>query len=144
MLIGEYGYVLDDKKRLAIPAKLRRAIGTKAVLTRGLDSCLVLYPLSEWEKLNNQLGQLSQGQGSTRSFVRLLLSGAMEVTLDSTGRVLVPDYLKEYAGLDKQVTFVGIGSRVEVWDSTKWKQYKHEAERTVGNVAEKLGELGLY
>ncbi len=144
MLIGEYLYTLDDKKRLAIPAKLRRAIGTKAVLTRGLDSCLVLYPLPEWKKLNSKLGELSVGQGSTRSLVRLILSGAMEVELDATGRVLVPEYLKEYAGLDKQVTMVGIGERLEVWDKTKWEEYKREAERTVGNTAEKLGELGLY
>jgi len=144
MLIGEYSYSLDDKKRLSVPAKLRRAIGSKAVLTRGLDSCLVLYPMPEWEKLNNQLGQLSVGQGSTRSFVRLLLSGAMEVVLDSTGRVLVPDYLKDYAKLDKQVVMVGIGNRLEVWDKVIWEQYKNEAERTVGNVAEKLGEMGLY
>jgi len=94
MLIGEYRHTIDAKKRISVPAKLRREIGAKAVLTRGLDNCLFLFPMKEWEQLAEKLGKLPFGQGDTRGFVRLLLSGASEVEVDQLGRVLIPDYLR--------------------------------------------------
>ncbi|MEK7082386.1 MAG: division/cell wall cluster transcriptional repressor MraZ [Patescibacteria group bacterium] len=144
MFIGEYQHTLDAKKRLAIPAKVRRLFGEKAVITRGLNNCLFLYPMEQWRVLTEKLGTLSVGQGDTRSFSRLMFSGAMEVELDSLGRVLVPDYLKNYAGLSQRVVIIGVHDRLEVWDEDRWNGYKQDAEKNTDMIAEKLGELGLY
>lgn len=144
MLIGEYQHTLDTKKRLAIPAKLRKEIGERMILTRGLNNCLFIYPMRQWEKLTEKLSQLPVGQGDTRSFLRLLFSGAAEVELDQLGRILVPDYLKTYAGLGTKVVVAGVFDRLEVWDEDRWNNYKAEVEKNTDMIAEKLGELGLY
>jgi len=144
MLIGEYRHSIDNKKRLSIPSKMRKALGESAVVTRGLDSCLFVYPKQEWEKLVSRLSELPMGTGSTRSFVRLLLSGATEVDLDQLGRILIPDFLKLYAGLQKNSVIVGIHTRIEIWDAAKWDEYKKKAESNADELAEKLGELGVY
>jgi MraZ protein len=143
MLIGEYKHSIDNKKRLAVPSKLRRDIGERAVITRGLDNCLFVFSMSQWEILAKKLGELPMGQGDTRGFVRLLLSGASEVELDQLGRVLVPDYLKEYAGLDKKVVIAGLFNRLEIWDEHAWASYKGNIEKQNDRIAEKLGELGI-
>lgn len=144
MLIGEYQHTLDAKKRIAIPAKLRKELGEKAILTRGLDNCLFLYPGQEWQKLTEKLGQLPVGQGNTRSFLRLMLAGAVEVELDQLGRILVPDYLKQYAGLGSRVVIAGVYNRLEIWDEKRWESYKTEVEKNTDMIAEKLGELGMF
>lgn len=144
MLIGEYNHSIDAKKRLAIPAKLRKLFGDRAVITRGLNNCLFLYPIEQWQKLTEKLGQLPVGQGDTRSFSRLMFSGAMEVELDQLGRILVPDYLKTYAELGQRVAIIGVYDRLEVWDEKRWIAYKQDAEKNTDMIAEKLGELGLY
>jgi len=144
MLIGEYLHNIDAKKRLAVPAKLRKEIGEKAILTRGLNNCLVLYPSAQWAKVSEKLEQLSTGKSDARSFLRLQFSGAIEVELDQLGRILVPDYLKEYAGLAQKVTIVGVQNRLEIWDTERWENYKKEVEKNADMIAEKLGELGLY
>lgn len=144
MLIGEYRHSLDTKKRVSIPAKMRRDLGEQAVITRGLDSCLYVYPKAEWEKLVQKLSDLPMGTSSTRSFVRLMLSGATEVELDQLGRILIPDYLKEHAGLEKAVVMVGVHPKLEIWNSRTWDEYKGKAEGNANEVAEKLGELGVY
>ena len=143
MLIGEYKHTIDAKKRLAVPAKLRREIGDGAVLTRGLDNSLALYPEKEWEKVVEKLKQLPSGKSDARGFNRLILAGASTVELDSLGRVLIPDYLKEYAALKKNVVIVGVYDRLEIWDEQKWDIYKKRVENEVGNMAERLGELGV-
>ena len=144
MFIGEYQHTLDAKKRLAVPAKVRKELGEVAILTRGLDNCLFLYPMAEWHKLTEKLAQLSVGQGNTRSFLRLMLAGAVEVELDQLGRILIPEYLKNYAGLSQRVTIAGVYNRLEVWDEERWINYKQEVEKNTDMIAEKLGELGLY
>lgn len=144
MFIGEYAYSIDTKKRLAIPARLRKDIGERAVVTRGLDSCLFVYPTEAWNALVAKLGQLPMGKGDTRSFLRLMLAGAQEVEVDALGRVLIPDYLKTYAGLGKHVIIAGVYDRLEIWDRERWAQYKAAAERNTDAIAEKLGELGVY
>ena len=143
MLIGEFKHSIDTKKRLAIPSKLRKDIGMKAVLTRGLDSCLFLFTHEEWKKLAEKLQALSFTQRNTRAFVRLLLSGASEVDIDALGRILVPDYLKEYAGLKKKVVVAGLYNRLEIWDEDKWSAYKKDMENKSDDIAEKLGEIGM-
>lgn len=143
MLIGEYKHTIDNKKRLAIPAKLRKEIGEGAVLTRGLDNCLALYPPKEWEKMTEKLGNLPSGKIDARGFGRIILAGAVSVELDSLGRVLIPDYLKQYAGLDKNVVIAGVYNRLEIWDEKKWDIYKQRIEQEVGDIAQRLGELGI-
>ncbi len=143
MLIGEYKHSIDSKKRLAIPSKLRKDIGMKAVLTRGLDNCLFVFTMEEWKQLADKLKALSFTQSNTRAFVRLLLSGASEVDIDALGRILVPDYLKEYAGLKKKVVIAGLYNRLEIWDEDKWEAYKKDMENKSDDIAEKLGELGM-
>lgn len=143
MLIGEYTHIIDDKKRLAIPAKIRKELGAKAVITRGLDNCLFIYPSKEWQKLVEKLSNLPIGQRDTRGFGRLMLAGASEVDLDTLGRVLIPDYLKEYAQLKKNVVIAGVYNRLEIWDETKWNAFKSQSEKEVDNIAERLGNLGV-
>ena len=143
MFIGEYTYSIDEKKRLAIPPKFRQLLGKRAVITRGLDQCLFLYPQKEWESLAKKLSQLPLSQSDARGFARLMLTGAMEVNFDNLGRILVPDYLKGYALLKKRVIIAGVFNRIEVWDEKIWKQYKTKTEKEVGDIAERLKTLGV-
>ncbi|PIP24833.1 MAG: cell division/cell wall cluster transcriptional repressor MraZ [Candidatus Nealsonbacteria bacterium CG23_combo_of_CG06-09_8_20_14_all_36_12] len=143
MFIGEYTYSIDDKKRLAIPAKFRNLLGKKAVITRGLDNCLFLYPAKEWNNLADKLSKLPLSQADARGFARLMLTGAMDAKLDNLGRILVPDYLKDYGQLKKKVVIAGVFNRVEIWDERKWQDYKKKTEMAVGDIAERLKELGV-
>ena len=143
MLIGEYKHTLDPKKRLSLPSKWRKELGAKLVITRGLDNCLFVYPLKEWQKITDKVGQLPLGQADTRSFNRFFLSGAVEVEVDSVGRILVPDFLKDFAVLKSKVVLAGIYDRVEIWDEKKWESYKSTIEKQADQLAEKLGEIGV-
>ena len=129
MLIGEYKHSLDPKKRVSVPSKVRKEVGERAVLTKGLENCLFLFPMKEWEPVAEKLSALPMGQKDSRGFARLLLSGAAEVELDQLGRVLVPDYLRDYAGLKKAVIVAGVGSRLEIWDEETWQAHKRELEK---------------
>lgn len=144
MFIGEYSHSIDPKRRVALPSKFRSELGSRVVVTRGLDASLFVYPMKVWEALAEKLGSLPIGESSTRSFTRLMLAGATDVELDSQGRVLIPDYLKEYAGLRKNVVVVGLYNRLEIWGEEKWKTYKAGAEKNTGKIAEELGKLGVY
>jgi len=140
---GEYTYSIDEKKRLAIPPKFRKVLGKKAVITKGLDQCLFLYPEKEWGILAKKLSKLPLSQSDARGFARLMLTGAMEVEIDNLGRILIPDYLKEYAKLKKKVVIAGVYNRIEIWDEKIWKEYKEKTEKEVGDIAERLKELGV-
>ena len=143
MLIGEYTHSIDSKKRLSLPSKWRRELGKKLVVTRGLDNCLFIYPQKEWEKITKKIGDLPLGQAGTRGFNRFFLSGAVEVEVDSVGRILVPDFLKDFAGLANKVVFAGIHNRVEMWDEKTWQSYKRKIEQQADKLAEQLGEIGV-
>lgn len=144
MFIGEYSHSIDPKKRLALPSKFRKELGSKVVITRGLDKCLFVYPLKTWNEIAEKLGTLPMGESGTRSFVRLMLAGATDVEVDSQGRVLLPEYLKEYAGMDRNVTVAGLFNRLEIWDEEKWRAYKSSSEENSDEIAEQLGKLGIY
>ncbi len=143
MLIGEFTHTLDTKKRLAIPAKFRKEIGERAIITRGFDKCIVLYPFKQWEILIQKLGELSLGQSDSRSLTRSLVGGATEVEFDSLGRILIPDHLKRYAELFQKVVVVGVANRLEIWDAGQWERYRKNIESKTDDLAEKLGELGV-
>ena len=143
MLVGEHKHSIDSKKRLSIPAKLRKEIGERAVLTKGLDSCLFLFPMKEWEQFAEKISRLPFGQQDNRGFMRHFLSGAAEVEMDQLGRILVPDFLRNYAGLNKTIIIAGLVNRLEIWDEEKWNAYKTNLEKNSDRIAEKLGELGV-
>ncbi len=143
MFIGEYKHAIDEKGRLAIPKKFRKKLEKGAVVTRGLDTALFLFPKEEWDKLAEKLASLPLGQSNSRAFARLMLAGAMDVALDKQGRVVIPEYLRSYATLKKNVIVAGLFTRLELWDEKKWEAYKKKVEGDAESVAEKLGELGF-
>jgi len=143
MLLGEYAHILDGKKRLSLPSKFRKELGRKVVVTRGLDNCLFLYSLREWGKISGKLGELSFAQSDTRGFNRFILSGAVEVEVDKAGRILIPDFLKDFARLKNRIVVAGIHNRVEIWDEHAWQGYKRRIEKQADQMAEKLGEIGV-
>ena len=143
MLIGQYEHTIDIKKRLALPAKFRGELGEKVIITKGIESCLVVYTEKEFKIMSDKISNLTISQAEARSFTRTMLAGAMEVTLDKLGRILVPDYLKKYAGLNKNVVICGLSNRLEIWDLDNWTAWTKEAEKGVSDIVSKLGGLGI-
>lgn len=143
MFIGEYTHSLDTKGRMAIPAKFRPKILNEAIITRGLESCLFIFTKADWEEMAKKINALPLAQANARAFQRLMLAGAMEAELDSQGRILIPDYLRTYAGLKKEAVVAGLYNRIEVWDTSAWAEYKQKTEGNSEEIAEKLGELGI-
>ena len=143
MFIGEYNYSVDSKGRVAIPAKFRANLASGCVVTRGLDDCLFVYPKDEWEKLATRLSNLPISQKNSRAFGRLMLAGAMELEIDKQGRVVLPKYLREYAGMKNKAVIAGLYNRLEIWSQSKWETYKKQAEESSADIAEQLGELGV-
>ncbi|MDE2019476.1 MAG: division/cell wall cluster transcriptional repressor MraZ [Patescibacteria group bacterium] len=143
MLLGEYNHNLDTKGRMAIPAKFRDKLTAGAIITRGIDNCLFVFANAEWEILAKKLIELPLAQANSRAFTRLMLAGATDVELDAQGRILIPDYLRKYAGLKKEVVVAGLYNRIEVWDTAAWAAYKAKTESSSEAIAEQLGELGI-
>ncbi len=143
MLIGEYLHTLDPKKRLSLPAKFRKELGKKVVITRGLDQCLFMYAPSAWKEIMEKLEKLPVGQSNTRGITRFILAGACEAEVDSAGRVLIPEYLKDFAGLKMSVVLAGVADRVELWDERVWQEYKKRIEGGAEAMAQTLGDLGM-
>ena len=141
MFIGEYNHNLDTKGRMAIPAKFRNLLKKGAVVTKGLDNCLFLYPKEKWEEMAQKFAELPISQSKARAFARHLLAGAMQVEFDNQGRITLPDYLRQFAGLKKKVIVAGLYDRLEIWDETNWNKYKKDAEKDSSNIAEALGEM---
>lgn len=141
MFIGEYKLSVDEKGRLSIPVKYRAQLSRGAVVTRGLDSSLFLYTASDWAKLAAKLAQLPISRANTRAFSRLMLAGAMDVEMDKQGRVVLPDYLRIFAGVRKKVVVAGLYDRLEIWDEAKWEKYKSMTEKDSGKIAEELEQV---
>jgi len=143
MLIGEYTHTLDEKNRMSLPAKFRSELGKKVVLAPGLDKSIFMFTVKEWEKIATRLGENSMLQSDNRSFNRFMFGGAVEVDIDASGRILVPDFLKDRAGLKKNVAVVGVQNRVELWNEKTWAEYKKVVETQADQLAEKLGTIGV-
>lgn len=143
MFIGEFRHLLDPKGRIAVPAKFRSKAGEGVVMTRGIDNCLFVFTRGEWEKLARKLVQLPLSQANSRAFARLMLSGATEGEPDAQGRILIPEFLRAYAGLKKRAVVVGVYNRFEVWDEEAWEKYRAKSEEGSQQIAEQLGELGI-
>jgi MraZ protein len=143
MLIGEYTHSIDDKNRISLPAKFRAEMGKKVVVTPGLDQCLWVFTLSEWKDIEEKLNQSSLLSADNRSFNRFMFAGAVEAEVDSIGRILIPDFLRDRAGLKSKVVVIGVSSRVEIWNEKSWCEYKKVVEKQADALAEKLGQVGV-
>ncbi|MFC5703605.1 division/cell wall cluster transcriptional repressor MraZ [Cohnella faecalis] len=138
MFLGEYQHSIDDKGRIIIPAKFRDALGSDFIVTRGLDSCLFVYPREEWTQLEQRMKALPSMAANARAFSRLLFSGASECEWDKQGRVNVPGHLRDYAKLDKDCVVIGVSTRVEIWDKKAWEEYSRASQDSFNEIAEKL------
>ena len=142
MFIGEYQHALDSKNRMIVPAKLREELGNKFVITKGLDGCIYAYPLSEWKILEDKLKTLPLTNKDARAFVRFFFAGACEVEMDKQGRGLIPQNLKEYAAIEKEIVSIGALTRVEIWSKEKWNEY-NDSNIDYESIAEKMSDLGI-
>ena len=141
MFIGEYRHTFDTKNRISLPAKFRKELGASVIVTRGLDKCLFIYTKSAWKKEAERIAKHSIGSAAGRGLSRLMLAGAAEADVDSAGRILIPDYLRAFAGLSDKGVIAGVSDRVEVWDENAWVAYTKTIERDADAFAEKLGSL---
>jgi len=143
MLIGEYIHTIDEKNRISMPVKFRKEMGKKIIITPGLDSCLFIFTIKEWVKVSQRLADsgkdLSFLQADQRSFNRYMFGRAAEVEIDSIGRILIPDFLKERIGLKDKAAIIGVEDRVEVWNDKVWSQNQAVVEKQAPQLAEKLG-----
>ncbi|MDQ3075554.1 MAG: division/cell wall cluster transcriptional repressor MraZ [bacterium] len=144
MLIGEYIHTIDDKNRMSLPSKFRKEMGKKIIITPGLDQCLFVFTVKEWEKvskkLSNSESDLSFFSADKRSFNRFMFGRAAEVEVDSIGRILIPPFLKDRINLKNSAAVVGVEDRVEIWNEKAWEVYKEKVEKEADQLAEKLGK----
>lgn len=138
---GEYSYNVDPKGRVGIPQKFREILGNRFIVTRGLDECLFVYPMEEWEKFSQQLKSLPISNPNARQFVRFFMSGAVECELDKQGRILIPQTLRNYVGITKEVVVTGVGQRAEIWDLKKWDEYN--SQLSSDEIATNMESLGI-
>ncbi|SKC78875.1 division/cell wall cluster transcriptional repressor MraZ [Maledivibacter halophilus] len=143
MFIGEYLYTLDKKGRINIPSKFREDLGERFFITKGLDNCLFVFPESEWRNFENKLKGLPLTNKSARAFVRLFFSGATECSLDKQGRVTIPQNVREFAELEKEVAIIGVSTRIEIWSKNNWDKYNDTANISYDDIAEQMAELGI-
>lgn len=143
MFYGEYQHTVDPKGRVIVPSKFREGLGEKFILTKGLDNCLFAYSSEEWSNLEAKLRSLPFTDKDVRSFVRFFFAGATECEVDKQGRILVPQNLREYAELDKDIFIIGVSTRVEIWDKSKWEGYNNNDNMSTDKIAEKMALLGI-
>ena len=142
MFIGEYQHALDSKNRMIVPSKLREELGNKFVITKGLDGCLYADTQDEWKNLEEKMKTLPLTNRDARSFVRFFFAGACEIEMDKQGRGLIPQNLKEYAGIEKEIVSIGVLTRVEIWSKEKWQEY-NDSNVDFESIAEKMSDLGI-
>ncbi len=128
MLIGEYNHKSDNKNRISLPAKFRKDLTDTVVVTRGLEGSLSLYSHPEWRKLLEKIEKLPAANEGARKVQRFFLSGAMEIEIDSAGRILIPQHLRKFANINEEVTLVGLQNKVELWNTNDWKNYSKKME----------------
>ena len=143
MFIGEYRYNADAKGRISVPAKFRDELGESFFVTKGLDQSLFVFPQSEWDKFQEKLQSLPLTNPRARAFSRIFYSGAAEIEMDKQGRMLIPQNLREFAGLEKELLVIGVGSRVEIWSEEAWNRYNNPDNLSYDELAENLEDLGI-
>lgn len=143
MLLGEYSHNLDQKGRVSVPAKFRDDLGSTFIVTKGLDNCLFAYSKEEWEKFETKLKSLPLTNANARNFIRFFFAGATECEVDKQGRINIPQSLRDYAGLNKELYIIGVATRAEIWDKEKWKKYTSEENMDVNEIAIQMSNLGI-
>ena len=143
MLLGEYRHNVDVKGRVSVPSKFRGDLGQSFIVTKGLDNCLFMYSKSEWETFENKLKALPLTNNDAKSFMRFFFAGATECEVDKQGRINIPQLLREYAGIKKDVVIVGVSTRAEIWDSSKWEEYTSSDSLNGNKIASQMSNLGI-
>lgn len=143
MFLGEFEHNLDDKGRLAIPSRFREELGEGVVVTRGFDQCLMCFPKATFEQLAQQVSGLTLGQEDARQIRRLLFSGAADAALDKQGRILVPQNLRDYAGLGDHVIIAGLNTHFEIWSTERWNTVLSTLDSNASAIAQQLAALGI-
>ena len=140
MLMGEFHHNIDEKGRIIIPAKFRYDLGEKFIITRGIDSCLFVYSLDEWENVTKKLKSLSFTKKDARNFARFFLSGATVCDFDKQGRIVIPSPLITYASLSRECVVIGVNERLEIWDKSAWDNFMNSNSDSMSDIAEHLFE----
>lgn len=143
MFLGTYFHTLDDRGRTSVPKKFREQLGSIAIITRGLDGCLFLFSQGTWGSIEQKILLAPLTRADARSFSRHILSGAIQVTIDRLGRILIPDYLLEFVKIKTEIAILGVGERIELWDKQTWENYHKNLREKTEEVAERLAELGI-
>jgi MraZ protein len=143
MFIGEYQHSIDAKSRIIVPSKFRDDLGNRFILTKGLDNCLFIFSMEEWSKFEEKLKNLPVASKEARAFVRYFFSGAIECETDKQGRLTIPQNLREYAKIEKELVAIGVLSRVEIWSRQEWERYEAGNDLGDDGIAEKMAELGI-
>ena len=143
MFMGEYNHTIDAKGRLIVPAKFREILGDNFIVTKGLDGCLFVYPNDEWTRFEEKLKSLPLTNKNARQFTRFFLAGAAACEVDKQGRILLPQGLREFASLEKDVVLVGVASRIEIWSRERWDESMNTYDGDMDEVAENMESLGF-
>ena len=143
MFIGEYNHTLDPKNRVIMPSKFREKLGDSFVMTKGLDNCLFIYSSQDWSIVEDKLKSLPMTNKDARAFVRFFFAGACECDLDKQGKMVIPNYLKEHANIDKELVIIGVSTRIEIWSKEEWNKFNNDANISYEDVAEKMSQLGI-
>lgn len=143
MLIGEYIHTIDEKNRISLPSKFRKELGKSVILAPGLDRCIAMFTVKEWARISEKLSESSMLSSDNRSFARLMFGNAVEASVDSIGRILVPQFLKDRASIKGKIAVIGVQGRVELWDEKTWNTYKGTLDKRADDLAEKLGQIGV-
>lgn len=143
MFFGEYEHSVDEKGRLALPARFRPKLADGLVVTRGLDGCLFVYPIADWTRLAERISELPLTQTNARDFQRLMFSGAVDGQLDGQGRVGLPVYLREYGAIEREAVVIGVNTRIEIWSKARWTDQRAKVEQNSEFIAEQLANLNI-
>ncbi len=138
MFLGEHRHALDAKGRVIFPVRLRESLGAQVVLQKGIDACLYVFPPEEWERQVERVSSLPTTRPEARRYARFFFSQAQSERIDRQGRLTIPASFRDYAGLEREVAIVGVGSRVEIWDAARWEQHRTETEAGVEGFASEL------
>ncbi|WP_121639954.1 division/cell wall cluster transcriptional repressor MraZ [Virgibacillus sp. Bac330] len=143
MFMGEFQHNIDAKGRIIVPSKFRDQLGDSFVVTRGLDQCLFVYPMEEWNILEGKLKKLPLTKKDARAFTRFFFSGAVECEIDKQGRINIPQSLRNYAGIEKECVVIGVSNRIEIWSSEQWESYVTDSEESFAEIAENLMDFDI-
>lgn len=143
MFMGKYQNSIDTKNRMIIPSKYRDELGYRCVLTKGIDKCLYIYPMAEWESFMDKLSKLPSADSNARAFIRHFYANAVECEVDRQGRVTLPQELREYAGIERELVTVGILQKIEIWSKKEWEDTENGPQLQTGEFAAKMLEYGI-